>query len=391
MGLVDIKIMTEDSKPRVLVVDDSATDLEIISIVCNALGCNVDLASDGPEAIKRYREGHYDLVLTDYVMEPMNGIYVVSQIKEIDPDAICLMVTGFPDSALRHFAEEGGVFGLITKPIQAVQLKETLRLALNESKGATEAVSGITLSNRMDNCAILSGNSPAVIRLRGQVAASIESQKPVHVIGANGSGKLELAKFIHNNGPHAGKPMVEVPCAQFGESSQGDELAAEGGEWRSLLKSAEGSTLVLNQMLSLPVPLKKDLADDFIQISEKMHLFALSEDSLDKAFEKGLIDDDFYFNVQMDQIEMVENNGQEETESVDSSGCLDAKGNRQTKDESPIGSSSPLPGGTCPACKGSGDYYIRKESRRVFLGVCPECGGTGKRSGKPLSDPGNTP
>ena len=50
-----------NSSPTVLVVDDSKTDLEIISIVCEALGCTVDLASDGDNALESYKEKLHDL------------------------------------------------------------------------------------------------------------------------------------------------------------------------------------------------------------------------------------------------------------------------------------------------------------------------------------------
>jgi len=293
-----------DVKPAVLVVDDSETDLEIISIVCDALGCHVDLASDGLKALNLYNRRSYDLVLTDYVMEPMNGIYLVSRIREINPDAVCLIVTGFPDSDVRRFATEGGVFDLITKPIQAAELKEMLRLALNKSQGATEKVSGIALSNRMDNCALFVGDSPRVQKIRRQIADSISSQRPLLIAGADGRVKKEIVRFIHDNGPHAGKQMVDLSCDRMDESSLRCDLIAEDGTWRRLLHQAKEGTLVLDQVLSLPLPVQRDLADQFDRISANMQVIALSDASLEEALNKGQIDDEFYFKVTMDQIEL---------------------------------------------------------------------------------------
>lgn len=295
---------TAESKPRVLVVDDSKTDLEIISIVCDALGCIVDLASDAFETLDLYRERNYDLVLTDYVMEPMNGIYVVSKVKELDPDAICLLVTGFPDGAVRRLVEDERVFDLITKPIQAAELKETLRLALNQSRGATEKVSGIALSNRMDDCAALTGDSPKIQKIRDQVAQSIKKHKPLLLTGSQGPGKMDIARFIHRNGPHAGKPLVEVACPDLDEKNLRDDLIAEGGAWGSLLLEAEGGTLLLDQILKLPISVQKDFAGEFDAITAEMHLIALSDESLEDALEQGRIDDEFYFKVTMEQIDI---------------------------------------------------------------------------------------
>lgn len=65
------------SDHSILIVDDSSVDLEIISIVCRMLGCDAEVVSDGFEAIKRCDPDVHDLVLCDYIMEPVDGIYVI--------------------------------------------------------------------------------------------------------------------------------------------------------------------------------------------------------------------------------------------------------------------------------------------------------------------------
>lgn len=291
-----------DSNPTVLVVDDSETDLEIISIVCDAIGCRVDLARDGFQALKLYEERRHDIVLTDYVMEPMNGIYVALRITELNPDAVCLLVTGFPNAEVRRFADEGSVFDLITKPIQAVELKETLRLALNQSSGATQKVSGIALSNRMDGCPPLAVDNSCIRILRDQIAKCITKQTPVLVTGPRGVRKDEIVRFIHDNGPNAAKLIVKVSCAEMEEAAFRDDLIAEGGDWRSLLREAVNGTIVLDQIIRMPLSVQRDFAIQFDDITSKMHLIALSEDSLEDSLDQGVIDDEFYFKFTMDQI-----------------------------------------------------------------------------------------
>lgn len=296
--------MTTDTKPTVLVVDDSKVDLEMISIVCDALGCRVDLASDGPSAVALYREHRHDLLLTDYMMEPMNGIYVISQVKEINADAICILMTGFPDGAVRLFAAEGGNSELITKPTLTADLKETLRLALNLSKGATAKVTGIALTNRMDTCPGLVGESPAIRHIREQVASVIKSQKTTLLSGPKSTEKRQILEFIHSNGPHAAKAMVKVQC-DLNKQELRENLIAEGGKWRHLLRQSENGTLVLDEILSLPLSVQRDLADEFDKISSRMHVIAISDSSLEDALEQGRIDDEFYFKVTMDPIEVL--------------------------------------------------------------------------------------
>ncbi|MEO0509565.1 MAG: response regulator [Verrucomicrobiota bacterium] len=296
--------MSPDSQPSVLVVDDSETDLEIISMVCSGLGCNVDLASDGFEALRLYEERRHDLILTDYFMEPMNGIYVISRIKELNPNAVCLIVTGFPNHTLRRFVEEGGVKDLIVKPIQATLLKETIRSALKGVGEGTKRLSGIALSNRMDNCPALVGDCTEINALRKQVAPRVVCEKPLLLIGPHGSGKYQIADFIHQNGPNADRPPIHVSCANMGEKSLRYDLIAEGGEWRSILRQAEGGTLILDQILALPLSVQADLAKHFEAITTKMHLIALTDQSVDDALQRGEIDDAFYFKLTTDLIEV---------------------------------------------------------------------------------------
>lgn len=67
---------------KVLVVDDLATELEIICRILQEAGISVERASDGDEAIARIQESPPDLVVLDVVMPRMNGFEVVRELRE---------------------------------------------------------------------------------------------------------------------------------------------------------------------------------------------------------------------------------------------------------------------------------------------------------------------
>ncbi|MGB0409523.1 MAG: sigma-54-dependent transcriptional regulator [Opitutales bacterium] len=296
--------MSTESTPTVLVVDDNQADLVLVSTICEALGCAVDRASDGFSALKMYEERRHHLVLTDYAMEPMNGIYLVSRIKEINPDAVCLIVSGFPNSTLRRFAEQSHIIDLIIKPIQSAHLQESIRRALARSIVAGGQASGIALSDRMDDCEPLAGNSSQVQALRANIAARIDSPKPLLLTGPHASGKRTIARFMHSHGPNAGKPVIEISCANMGEKSLRYDLIGEGGQWQSILRQAEGGTLILDQIHSLPISVQRDLAGQFDTICSKMHLITLSDISLDEALSREEIDPAFYLKVTAEHVEV---------------------------------------------------------------------------------------
>jgi len=288
----------------VLIVDDSSVDLEIISIVCRLLGCAADVVSDGFEAINQYDPDRHDLVLCDYMMEPVNGIYVISKIKEMHPLAKCIMVSGYPDAQLRRFVEENNLFDLVVKPIQTGSLKETLRLALNETDGATAGIKGIALSNRMDACPALSGESPEFQTLRDRLSAQISSSRPFLLVGALGSGKREIAEFVHQNGSCAGGACVVYDCTQYSEAELHSSLIDESGNLGEQIKCAEKGTLILQGVDRLPLSIQNLIADAFDRIAECTRLILLADTPLEDGLEQGTIHDEFYFKAGSQVIEV---------------------------------------------------------------------------------------
>ncbi len=276
-------------------------------MVCGLLGCGADVVSDGFDAVNQYDPGRHSIVLCDYVMEPANGIYVVSKIKEIDPQAKCIMVSGFPDAQLRRFVEENQLFDLIVKPIRTETLKQTLRLALEGKEGATEEVGGIALSNRMDDCPALSGDSPDIRRLRDQLTTQISTHRPFLLVGENAGDNREIAEFVHRNGSCAGGACVVFDCAKYAEEEFHSYLIDASGGLGVQVKRAEKGTLILQSAEVLPLPIQRLVADAFDQISSATRLILLAQAPLEDGLETGAIDDEYYFKVASNAIEVPRN------------------------------------------------------------------------------------
>ncbi|WPJ96336.1 response regulator [Coraliomargarita algicola] len=288
----------------VLIVDDSSVDLEIISMVCRVLGCNTDVVSDGFEAINCYDPERHALVLCDYVMEPVNGIYVISKIRETYPHAKCIMVSGFPDVQLRSFVEENHLFDLVVKPIHTETLKKTLRLALDGEDGATVEVQGIALSNRMDACPALCGTSADTHALREQLSEQISCQHPFMLLGTADSSKREIAEFVHQNGSHAGGPCVIYDACAQSEADLQRDLVDAAGNFGIQVERAEKGTLILQHVDRLPLSIQKLLARGFDQLAQHTRLILLAETPLEEGLEQGTVDDEFYFKAASEVIEV---------------------------------------------------------------------------------------
>ncbi len=117
------------SKPRVLVIDDE----EIVRISCRKCltpeGYEADVAANGADGLRLARENHYDVILTDLKMPDMDGMEFLMTMKEMQPEAKVIMITGY--STVEH-AEEAtrlGAYNYIEKPFTP----DTLIAAVNEA------------------------------------------------------------------------------------------------------------------------------------------------------------------------------------------------------------------------------------------------------------------
>ena len=82
---------------KILLVDDDLLILQAISSSLEQEGYNVTTADNGEKAIELIKENNFDLILTDLVMEPVDGMGVLKKAKEINPESIVIILTGYGD------------------------------------------------------------------------------------------------------------------------------------------------------------------------------------------------------------------------------------------------------------------------------------------------------
>ena len=126
----------------ILVVDDNEDLLETFSLILKRHGFHVETAGNGATAVDRYRERTFDVTLMDIIMPEMNGVEAFRKIKEIDPEAVVIMMTGYPEKELIDIARNEGVLRVINKPIRIDRLMEMLFKCFNTTEPLSTAVKG---------------------------------------------------------------------------------------------------------------------------------------------------------------------------------------------------------------------------------------------------------
>jgi two-component system chemotaxis response regulator CheY len=125
--------MAVDYNMPILIVDDYRTMLKIIRNLLKQLGfTNVEEATDGSEALGKLREGEFDLVISDWNMEPMTGLQLLKEVRADDRLRAVPFIIITAESKIENVvaAKEAGVSNYIVKPFNAATLKAKLTSVL---------------------------------------------------------------------------------------------------------------------------------------------------------------------------------------------------------------------------------------------------------------------
>jgi DNA-binding NtrC family response regulator len=117
---------------HMLVVDDEKSTRDLLAEYLSDYGYEVTCAVNGEEALQIYKQGHFDIILSDLFMKPMDGLELLGKIKEINPDAMFIMITGYPSIQSSVEVLKKGAKDYITKPFNIDEIKVKIERALLE-------------------------------------------------------------------------------------------------------------------------------------------------------------------------------------------------------------------------------------------------------------------
>ncbi len=255
------------TREAILVVDDDKAFRVATAALLQDEGYTVQVAASGAEASHRIAEKEYDLILSDLVMEGVNGIELLRQIKGKNPRATVIMVTGFGSIQTAVEAIRDGAYDYLTKPCNNDELLIKVRRALAERRREKELERLRSLVETTYNFSnIISRNErmAEVFKLVRQVA---ETDVTVLVLGETGTGKELVARAIHFNSLRRQMPLVVVNCSAIPDSLLESELFGhEKGSFTGAnrqrigkFEEANGGTLFLDEIAELPLTVQTKL------------------------------------------------------------------------------------------------------------------------------------
>jgi len=193
-------------KTNVLVVDDDFHMRLALKESLSKAGYAVSVAEDGMEAIEAVKKNPLDLMISDVKMPRMNGMELLSQVREMSPLLPIILITGYGtiQDAVRVIKE--GAFDYIQKPFNTETLYNVVKRALSVNGGR------IVYASREMKAVLLKAERVA------------KSDATVLVLGESGVGKELISRYIHENSDRRDKPFLAVNCAALPENLLESEL-----------------------------------------------------------------------------------------------------------------------------------------------------------------------
>ena len=117
---------------KILLVDDNPEILKLLSESLNNHGFDTSQFADPSDAFEAYKSEHFDVVITDYTMPKMNGLELLTAIRNYDPGAYLIVITGDTDLYSTIEAVNSGARGFHLKPLRMEQLLDSLAMIEKE-------------------------------------------------------------------------------------------------------------------------------------------------------------------------------------------------------------------------------------------------------------------
>ena len=309
-------------KPRILIVDDDENHRIGMMTLLEEEGFEVAGAGNGREGIELLEKGAFDLVVTDYRMNEMDGMKFLKHLNAYFPAVKVIMVTGF--GSIEHAVEamQQGAINYITKPVKPQKLIEAIKTVFEEEAPPDTAELDERLS-KFYHFHKLVGRSKPMQRVYTKIREVAEADIPVMILGESGTGKELVARAIHDLSSRKDGPFVAVNTGAIpGELIASELFGHLKGAFTGAIADKKGKfeeahrgTLFLDEIgtMSLPVQISllRVLETQVIErvgsnrpIQVDVRIITATNDNLETLIQKGKFREDLYYRLNVFVIEL---------------------------------------------------------------------------------------
>ena len=298
---------------RILVIDDEQGIRAALGQLLEYEGYEVHTLANATDGIAEYQKWHPHLVFLDVKMAGMDGMEALKKLRELDPAAVVVMISGHATIRTAVEATQAGAYEILEKPLDTDRILVMLRNALSHLDLQEE---NARLKQSIDAPFEIVGKTPVMRALMEKIEKVAATPARVLITGDNGTGKERVARALHRMSPRATKPFVEVNCAAIpGELIESELFGHMKGSFTGAISDRAGKfeqankgTLFLDEIgdMSLAAQAKvlRVLQDNVITriggakpISVDVRVIAATNKTLENEIAAGKFREDLYYRL----------------------------------------------------------------------------------------------
>jgi two-component system response regulator HydG len=306
---------------RILIVDDDASMGEMLETDLRRRGLETVWCDRAEDALERFGEREFDIILTDLNLPGMSGIDLCVRTAADRPDVPVVVLTGFGSMDTAIAAIRAGAYDFVTKPIDPDLLVIVLERALKH-RALQEQVKILEQSATRELLGgDLIGQSPPMRKLISQIGRIAETDASVLIRGESGTGKELVARILHRHSPRSAAAFVALNCAALPETLLESELFGyKKGSFTDakadkpgLLQEASGGTLFLDEIGEMSLALQPKVLRALEErcyrplgarreVGFDVRIISASNRDLESAVADGRFREDLYYRLNVIQL-----------------------------------------------------------------------------------------
>ena len=308
---------------KILVLDDEKNLLKVIKMRLEANDYQVATALQAETAVEIAKKEEIDLALVDLKLAGKNGIEVMEELHQINPEMPIIILTAYGTIKSAVEAMKKGAYSYLTKPFDYRDLLLQIKNGLEKSRLSKEVLRLRNMVEGRYGFKNVIGKSEKMKKVLARVGQAAESESSVYIEGETGTGKGLLAKTLHFASSRKNGPFIVINCATIPENLLESELFGyEKGAFTGATRSKKGlflqahkGTLFLDEISEMPVFMQAKLlqaleSKEFYPLGgEKLvkvdaRLIAASNKKMHEKVKKGDFREDLFYRIYVIPIEV---------------------------------------------------------------------------------------
>lgn len=303
---------------RVLLIDNNKSHAQAMKESLERVHYNCTVATSGPEGVRRIEQDTFDVVITDLVMNDIDGMEILGDAKQSLPDCEVIVVTGHGTVPKAVEAMQQGAFSFLEKPLSTDRLRAVTEKAADAVR---LKLTNVDLHKRLDEKFGFEGiiyASDAFKTIIDRMKRIAPTDATVLISGDTGTGKELVAQAIHQNSPRKKKPFVALNCAALSEHLLESELFGHvrgaytdaATDRMGRFEYAHGGTLFLDEVGDMPMATQIKLlrvleSGEIVRVGENkpvnvsVRVISATNRNLEDAIEDGSFRRDLYHRLKV--------------------------------------------------------------------------------------------